>query len=81
MNGYSAAPVPFLNVVAILDVLPPIASVQDIDSLSKQECQSYLRAYNVEFHPNESVKLKERLRDAIGLGLRYDMEFQFESFH
>lgn len=80
MNGYPATPVPFLNVEAIMNELPPIGSVQDIDSLSKEECQTYLRAYNVEFHPNESVKLKERLRDAVGLAISYDMEFQFGSF-
>jgi len=80
MNGYPATPVPFLNVEAIMNELPPIGSVQDIDSLSKEECQTYLRAYNVEFHPNESVKLKERLRDAVGLAISYDLEFQFGSF-
>lgn len=80
MNGSPAAPVPFLNVEAMLDELSPIGSVEDIDSLSKQECQTYLRAYNVEFHPNESVKLKGRLRDAIGLATPYDRKFQFRNF-
>ena len=81
MNGSSAALVPFLNVEAMLDDLPPIGSVEDIDSLSKQECQTYLRAYNVEFHPNESVKLKEKLRDAVGLAVSHDVAFQFGNFN
>ena len=81
MNGSSAALVPFLNVEAMLDDLPPIGSVEDIDSLNKQECQTYLRAYNVEFHPNESVKLKEKLRDAVGLAVSHDVAFQFGNFN
>ncbi|CUM55142.1 unnamed protein product [Debaryomyces tyrocola] len=81
MNGSSAVPVPFLNVEAMLDELSPIGSVEDIDSLSKQECQTYLRAYNVEFHPNESVKLKEKLRDAIGLAVGHDVGFLFGNFN
>lgn len=50
MNGFSAAPVPFLNVEANPNELTPIDSVENIDSLSKQEFQAYLRAYNLEFH-------------------------------
>lgn len=82
MNGCKAIPVPFLAAEAILGhQLPPIASVEDIDLLDRHDCQTYLRAYQVQFHPNETVKLKERLRDAIGLAVNHDACFQFSGFH
>ena len=82
MNGCKAIPVPFLTAEAIRGhQLPPIASVEDIDLLDIHDCQTYLRAYKVQFHPNETVKLKERLRDAIGLAVNHDVCFQFSGFH
>lgn len=82
MNGCKAILVPFLTAEAILGYqLPPIASVEDIDLLDRHDCQTYLRAYKVQFYPNETVKLKERLRDAIGLAVNHDVSFQFSGFH
>lgn len=78
--GYSAVSVPFLNRDEDLEELPSILSVEEIDRLSKQECQIYLRSYNVLFHPNETVKLKERLRDAIGLIVSHDRDYHFANF-
>lgn len=80
MNGHKAVPVPFLNMQSVVGELPPIYSVEDIDSLSKANCQTHLRAYNVEFRPNETMKLKERLRDAVGLMVDHDLSFRFGGF-
>ncbi|CUM55290.1 uncharacterized protein AC631_05908 [Debaryomyces fabryi] len=78
--GYDAVSVPFLNREENQEELPPVLSVQDIDRLTKEQCQKYLRGYNVQFHPNETTKLKERLRDALGLFGHPDREYQFASF-
>ncbi|KRZ98478.1 uncharacterized protein AC631_05765 [Debaryomyces fabryi] len=78
--GYDAVSVPFLNREENQEELPPVLSVQDIDRLTKEQCQKYLRGYNVQFHPNETIKLKERLRDSIGLLASPDRDYQFASF-
>lgn len=82
MNGCKAIPVPYLDTDITLEhELPSIGSVEEIDLLDRHDCQAYLKAYNVKFHPNETVKLKERLRDAIGLAVRHDMSYEFSGFH
>lgn len=58
-RGYNADSVPFLNKEENQEELPPILSVQDIDRLTKQQCQKYLRGYNTLFHSNETTRLKE----------------------
>lgn len=80
MFGYDAVSVPFLNREENQEELPPVLSVQDIDGLTKEQCQKYLRGYNVEFHPNETIKLKERLRDAVGLMFSSDRDYRFTPF-
>ena len=80
MNGYEAVSVPFLNREENQEELPLILSVQDIDGLTKEECQRFLRGYNIEFHPNETIKLKEKLREGVGLMARYDYEYKFATF-
>lgn len=57
-NGYTVAPVPFMNLENTQDDLPPIETVQDIDNLSKEDCQKYLDGYNTPYHPNERTMLK-----------------------
>ena len=80
MNGYEAVSVPFLNSEENQEVLPLILSVQDIDGLTKEECQRFLRGYDIQFHPNETIKLKEKLREGVGLMARYDYEYKFTTF-
>ncbi|CUM49595.1 unnamed protein product [Debaryomyces tyrocola] len=80
MFGYDAVSVPFLNREENQEELPPVLSVQDIDGLTKEQCQKYLRGYNVEFHLNETIKLKERLRDAVGLMFSSDRDYRFTPF-
>jgi len=78
--GYDAVSVPFLNREENQEELPSILCVQDIDRLTKEQCQKYLRGYNVQFHSNETIKLKERLRDALALIGFPDRDYQFASF-
>lgn len=80
MFGYDAVSVPFLNREENQEELPPVLSVQDIDGLTKEQCQKYLRGYNVGFHLNETIKLKERLRDAVGLMFSSDRDYRFTPF-
>lgn len=80
MSAYEAISVPFLDREVNQEELPPILSVENIDRLTKEECQSYLKGYKVQFHPNETVKLKERLRDAIGLMAGHDLNYRFSTF-
>lgn len=80
MNGYEAVSVPFLNREENQEELPLILSVQDIDRLTKEECQRFLRGYGIQFHPNETIKLKEKLREGIGLMAQYDYEYKFTTF-
>lgn len=80
MNGYEAVSVPFLNREENQEELPLILSVQDIDRLTKEECQRFLTGYYIQFHPNETIKLKEKLREAVGLMARYDYEYKFTTF-
>lgn len=79
-RGYNADNVPFLNKNENQEELPPILSVQDIDRLTKQQCQKYLRGYNILFHLNETTRLKEKLRDAIGLLINCDINYLFSTF-
>lgn len=80
MGAHEAISVPFLDREINQEELPPILSVENIDRLTKEQCQKYLRGYKVQFHPNETVKLKERLRDAVGLLASYDLNYQFSTF-
>ena len=79
-DSYDAVSIPFLNTEENQEELPPILSVHDIDRLNKEQCQKYLNGYRVMFHPNETVKLKERLRDALGLLAGYDCNYRFTTF-
>ena len=80
MNGYEAVKVPFLKREENQEELPQILSVQDIDGLTQEECKRFLRGYGIQFHPNETIKLKEKLRDGVGLMARYDYEYKFANF-
>lgn len=80
IRGYNADSVPFLNKEENQEELPPILSVQDFDRLNKQQCQKYLRGYNTLFHSNETTRLKEKLRDAIGLLVNCDINYLFSTF-
>lgn len=80
MGAHEALSVPFLDRGMNQEELPPISSVENIDRLAKEQCQNYLRGYKVQFHSNETVKLKERLRDAVGLMAGHDLNYQFSTF-
>jgi hypothetical protein len=80
MGAHEAISVPFLDREINQEELPPILSVENIDRLTKEQCQNYLMGYKVQFHPNETVKLKERLRDAVGLMASHDLNYQFSTF-
>ncbi|CUM47666.1 unnamed protein product [Debaryomyces tyrocola] len=79
-NGYTVAPVPFINLEITQDGLPPIETVQDIDSLSKEDCQKYLDGYNIPYRPNERALLKSKLRDSVGLVSSGDLRYTFSNF-
>nr|NP_588570.2 uncharacterized protein SPCC569.03 [Schizosaccharomyces pombe]Q9Y7S2.2 RecName: Full=UPF0612 protein C569.003 [Schizosaccharomyces pombe 972h-]CAB42064.2 cell surface glycoprotein (predicted), DUF1773 family protein 4 [Schizosaccharomyces pombe] len=79
---YSAVPVPFLNGDEPRDYeLPPLASFEDIDNLTKEQCIQYLHGYGVnKFSPLETVKLKERLQEAIGLWSKGHESHKYHTF-
>ena len=79
-NGYTVAPVPFINLENTQGELPPIETVQDIDDLSKEDCQKYLDGYNTPYRPNERMLLKVKLRDAVGLISSSDLRYTFSNF-
>ncbi|EPY50117.1 hypothetical protein SPOG_03585 [Schizosaccharomyces cryophilus OY26] len=78
--GFPIDVVPFLNGEEPTEKLPQIRSVEDIDLLTKDQCTSYLNGYGIRFNPNETIKLKERLRDVVGLMSAYDLAYQFSGF-
>ena len=79
-NGYTVAPVPFINLEITQDDLPPIETVQDIDNLNKEDCQKYLDGYNTPYRPNERTLLKIKLRDSVGLVSSSDLRYTFSNF-
>ncbi|CAG89999.1 DEHA2G00506p [Debaryomyces hansenii CBS767] len=80
MGAHEAISVPFLDREINQEELPPILSVENINRLTKEQCQNYLMGYKVQFHPNETVKLKEMLRDVVGLMASHDLNYQFSTF-
>nr|pir hypothetical protein SPBC337.02c - fission yeast (Schizosaccharomyces pombe) [Schizosaccharomyces pombe] len=81
-QGYLASPVPFLNGnEPVSSGLPPIERVEDIDELSKEQCVQYLKGYGITFSPAETIKLKKRLRDTVGLWSKASTEYEFHQFH
>ncbi|EPY53079.1 hypothetical protein SPOG_03626 [Schizosaccharomyces cryophilus OY26] len=78
--GKSVEVVPFLNAEEPDSDLPRIHSVEDIENLTKNQCTNYLDGYGIRYGPNETIKLKERLRDAVGLQSLGDAEFRFSEF-
>ncbi|WBW72040.1 cell surface glycoprotein [Schizosaccharomyces osmophilus] len=79
--GKSIDIVPYLN-GQLPDIdLPRIYSIEDIERLTKDQCTRYLNGYGIRFGPNETIKLKERIRDAVGLHSVTDAEFRFSGFH
>ncbi|EPX71704.1 cell surface glycoprotein [Schizosaccharomyces octosporus yFS286] len=69
--------VPFLNGEEPDPDLPRICSVEDINGLTRAQCTRYLEGYGIRYGPNETIKLKERLRDAVGLESLGDNQFRF----
>lgn len=78
-NSYAVVPVPFINLGNTQDDLPPIETVQDIDNLSKEDCQKYLDGYNIPYRPNERT-LRIKLRDSVGLVSSSDLRYTFSNF-
>ncbi|CUM66465.1 uncharacterized protein PRCAT00004129001 [Priceomyces carsonii] len=82
--GVKAEPVPFLKsgekADYLKEVLPPINSVEEIDRISKDQCEKYLELYHV-FHDEETVfGWKDSLREAVGLNSWGDSNFEFSEF-
>ncbi|WBW75593.1 DUF1773 family protein [Schizosaccharomyces osmophilus] len=78
--GCSANIIPFLHGDQPDDDLPGITSVEDIDRLTRDQCTRYLDGYEIPYNYNETIRLKERLRDAVGLISPYDITFCFSGF-
>ncbi|CUM66463.1 uncharacterized protein PRCAT00004127001 [Priceomyces carsonii] len=82
--GFKAEPVPFLKsgekADYLKEVLPPINSVEEIDRISKDQCEKYLELYHV-FHDEETLdKWKHSLRKALGISSWGDSSFCFSKF-
>ncbi|EPY53037.1 hypothetical protein SPOG_05683 [Schizosaccharomyces cryophilus OY26] len=73
--------VPFLSGTQPDDDLPEIRSVKDIDGLTRDQCARYLDGYGIRFNFNESIQMKERLCDALGLISVYDLSHHFSEFN
>ena len=77
--GTNQIPIPFLveegpNVTD----LPAILSIEDINRLSVDQLQRYLRGYNIEFSTRFSRKrMKMLLRDTLGYCTPVDLTFEF----
>ncbi|EPY53068.1 hypothetical protein SPOG_03615 [Schizosaccharomyces cryophilus OY26] len=79
--GFPINIVPFLSGTQPDDDLPEIRSVEDIDGLTRDQCARYLDGYGIRFNFNESIKMKERLRDILGLISIYDLSHHFSGFN
>ncbi|EPY52307.1 hypothetical protein SPOG_01635 [Schizosaccharomyces cryophilus OY26] len=79
--GFPINIVPFLNGTQPDDDLPEIRSVEDIDGLTRDQCARYLDGYGIRFNFDESIKMKERLRDVVGLISVYDLSHHFSGFN
>ncbi|EPY53242.1 hypothetical protein SPOG_05700 [Schizosaccharomyces cryophilus OY26] len=78
--GKSIDVVPYLNGQEPDFDLPQIHSIEDIENLTKDQCTRYLDGYGIRYGPNETIKLKERLRNAVGLESLGDNEFPLSGF-
>ncbi|EPX71658.1 meiotic expression up-regulated protein [Schizosaccharomyces octosporus yFS286] len=78
--GKSIDVVPFVNGQEPDFDLPQIHSIEDIENLTKDQCTRYLDGYGIQYGPNETIKLKERLRNAVGLESLGDSEFLLSGF-
>ncbi|EPY51068.1 cell surface glycoprotein [Schizosaccharomyces cryophilus OY26] len=78
--GYPIMEVPFLEGNNPDSELPRITCTQDIDRLSKDECIRYLNGYGISFNANETIALKKKLANAVGLVLDFDKDYSFSGF-
>ncbi|KAL2313912.1 Meiotic expression up-regulated protein [Schizosaccharomyces pombe] len=80
-TGYPAIAVPFLNGSLPQADLPPLRTIEDIDSLTREQCLTFIQGYGIPIDSSDTVYLKEKLRDAIGMRAFTDMSFEMNSFH
>lgn len=60
--------------------LPEIKTASDIDALTRDHCREYLTGYGISFREDETISLKEKLRDMIGFLFVKDMVYTFHGF-
>ncbi|CUM66466.1 uncharacterized protein PRCAT00004130001 [Priceomyces carsonii] len=82
--GLRAEAVPFLKTPILThnerSSLPSINSVEEIDRLSKKQCEQYLELYRI-FSVGEGASgMKSKLREAVGLENTHDIGYAFCDF-
>ncbi|ODV81229.1 uncharacterized protein CANTADRAFT_5188 [Suhomyces tanzawaensis NRRL Y-17324] len=59
--------------------LPPVGTVQDIDSLTRAQLVQYMVGYQLGYNDKlANVRMKEKLKHAVGLAGTYDNIFIFK---
>uniref|UniRef100_UPI0037E07AFF Meiotically up-regulated gene 135 protein,Immunoglobulin G-binding protein G n=1 Tax=Streptococcus sp. group G TaxID=1320 RepID=UPI0037E07AFF len=72
--------VPFFNGDIPDPNLPRITRIEDIDSLSEENCTRYLKGYGVSYDENDQSLWKRQLAKAVGLTAAYDASYTFSPF-
>ncbi|CAA20909.1 DUF1773 family protein, with repeat expansion [Schizosaccharomyces pombe] len=72
--------VPFFNGDIPDPNLPRITRIEDIDSLSEENCTRYLKGYGVSYDENDQSLWKRQLAKAVGLTAAYDESYTFSPF-